>query len=309
MPPKRLFLRVAQPVVTVFHPTMISRDFFPLGLSLALALWFAPAASAQDIPDYLLEDEHVREEFGVNDFTTPSIELIFADLRALRPLPYEALRRELPEGTTMDRISLALTAGTLIADGFHAVEGEQLLDLEPVGRSLLKHAKALGSGVQVSANLKSLIEKAADNDWESLRKELSKTQRDVEKEMVLLRDVDVANLLSLGGWLRAFEIGCAASLEPYDVNKAKLLGRPEVLDYFVVTADTLKARMPENQTLLQINEGLAAMRKLIELPEDRVLTEAEIVEMGTMTGSIIEVATGRAKPIPDDEIEGENGDQ
>ncbi len=282
------------------------RHFLFFGLSLTLAASVSSKLTAQDIPDYLLEDEHVREEFGVNDFTTPSIELIFADLRALRPLPYEALRRELPEETTMDRISLALTAGTLIADGFHAVEGEQLLDLEPVGRSLLDHAKALGSGAQVSSNLKSLIEKAADNDWESLRSELSKTQRDVEKEMVLLRDVDVANLLSLGGWLRAFEIGCAASLEPYDVNKAKLLGRPEVLDYFVVTVDTLKSRMPENATIAQLNEGLAAMRKLIELPEDRVLTEAEIVEMGTLTGGLIESATGRTKP--DDEGAAENAE-
>ncbi|MFV1994156.1 MAG: hypothetical protein ACC661_01870, partial [Verrucomicrobiales bacterium] len=41
-------------------------------------LAFAPAATAQGetlprIPDDLLQDDHIREEFGVNQFTTPSI--------------------------------------------------------------------------------------------------------------------------------------------------------------------------------------------------------------------------------------------
>ena len=99
---------------------------------------------APTIPDELLEDEHLREEMGVNQFTTPSIRRIFEDLRALRPLPYEELKRPLPGQTPVDRTRLALTVGVLMADGFFAVEAEQFFDLEPVGRALLTHAKALG---------------------------------------------------------------------------------------------------------------------------------------------------------------------
>ena len=41
----------------------------------------APAApSLPEVPDDLLEDEHLREEYGVNPFTTPSIRKIFAQL-------------------------------------------------------------------------------------------------------------------------------------------------------------------------------------------------------------------------------------
>jgi hypothetical protein len=40
-----------------------------------------PSPSAQatkpPIPEDVLSDEHVREEFGVNDFTTPSIRKLF----------------------------------------------------------------------------------------------------------------------------------------------------------------------------------------------------------------------------------------
>ena len=57
-------------------------------LGLPVTEWSCHA-QAQEIPDELLEDEHVREEFGVNKFTTPSIKKIFEDLQKLRPLPYD----------------------------------------------------------------------------------------------------------------------------------------------------------------------------------------------------------------------------
>jgi len=170
------------------------------------------ALRAQEIPEELLEDEHLREEMGVNDFTAPSIRKIFDDLKRMRPLPYDELKRALPEQTPQDRTRLALTVGLLLADGFFAVEAEQFFDLEPIGRVLLKHAKVLGSGSRISSHMKSVLEKGAKGEWEALKEELVRTQKDVEKEMVLIRDVDAANLISLAGWLRAFEIGCAASL-------------------------------------------------------------------------------------------------
>jgi hypothetical protein len=97
----------------------------PVLLILLLAL--LPAGSslvplrAQEIPEELLEDEHLREEMGVNEFTAPSIRKIFDDLKRMRPLPYDELKRPLPEQTPQDRTKLALTVGLLLADGFFAV--------------------------------------------------------------------------------------------------------------------------------------------------------------------------------------------
>ena len=187
----------------------------------------------QEIPEELLEDDHVREEFGVNQFTAPSIRKIFEDLQTLRPLPYDELKRQWPGEVPQDRAELALSVGCLLADGFFAVESEQVYDLEPVGRTLLTHARGLGSGSRISSHMNSLLQKAAGSDWEELKIELARTQKDVEKEMVMIRDVDSANLISLAGWLRAFEIGCTASLNPYSPEKASILARPEVVEYFI----------------------------------------------------------------------------
>ena len=48
-------------------------------------------------PEDLLDDEHVREELAVNDFTAPSISKVFDSLQALAPLPTDGIERKIPE--------------------------------------------------------------------------------------------------------------------------------------------------------------------------------------------------------------------
>ena len=269
------------------------RVIFPL-LIAAATLLPLPQNSffAQEIPDDLLEDEHVREEFGVNKFTAPSIRKIFEDLQTLRPLPYEELQRTVPEKTPADRTKLALTVGLLLADGFFAVEAEQFFDLEPVGRSLWDHAKVLGAGTKISRHTKSILEHGALNDWEGLKKELAHTQNDVEKEMVLIRDVDAANLISLGGWLRAFEIGCAASMNPYDPKKAQVLVRPDIIEYFALNLETLEPRIKDNKVVGQISQGLDELQKLIDVPAQETLSEEKVKQARILIEGLVDMAYG-----------------
>ena len=271
------------------------RCLFPL-LSLSLFLVFPTraqeAVESPQIPEELLEDEHLREEMGVNDFTAPSIRKIFDDLKKLRPLPYDELKRPLPEQSPQDRTKLALIMGVLLADGFFAVEAEQFFDLEPIGRSLLNHGKILGSGTRISSHMKSMLEKGAVGQWDALKEELFQTQKDVEKEMVLIRDVDAANLISLGGWLRALEIGCAASLNPYDPAKAALLTKPEIVEYFVLNLDTLEPRIQKNQLVGRIRTRLLEMQKTVDLPEGQILSEEEVSQLNTMVEELVDQITG-----------------
>jgi hypothetical protein len=260
-----------------------------------------PAVDEKDelpeIPEELLEDEHLREELGVNQFTTPSIRKIFDDLRKLRPLPYEELKRPLPEKTPQDRSKLALTVGLLLADGFFAVEAEQFFDLEPVGRTLLNHAKVLGSGTRISSHMKSMLEKGARNSWEELKDELARTQKDVEKEMVLIRDVDAANLISLGGWLRALEIGCAASLKPYDPAKAAMLARPEVVEYFVLNLETLEPRIQEGDLVSTIRARLLEIQEKVGRPEGEILDEDSVRELHDTVENLVTLIHGSERII------------
>lgn len=264
----------------------------PLTIFTLTAMVCCSAGRAQEIPDDLLEDEHVREEFGVNKFTTPSIRKIFDDLKSLRPLPYEEMKRTMPEKTPTDRTKLALTVGLLLADGFFAVEAEQFYDMEPVGRSLLKHSKVLGAGTKISRHTKSLLEHGATNDWDGLKNELYQTQKDVEKEMVLIRDVDAANLISLGGWLRAFEISCAASLNPYDPKKAALLVRPDIVEYFSLNLETLDPRMKKNKFVTEVGSSLKQIQEIVTLPEKEILKEEDVKRLRVLVERLVDIAYG-----------------
>lgn len=272
-----------------------------LSILILILVGFAPVwsltAQQPEIPDDLLEDEHFREEFGVNQFTTPSIRKIFDDLHALRPLPYDELKRPVPEKTPRSRPKLALTVGLLLADGFFAVEAEQFFDLEPVGRALLKNAKGLGTSTRISSHMKSMLEKGALSDWDELKEELARTQKDVEKEMVMIRDVDAANLISLAGWLRAFEIGCASSLNPYDPAKAAILSRPDIVEYFVLNMETLAPPVKEDKTVSAIVERLKVIQEKVDIPEQEILSEAEVIELRAMVEKLVDRIAGSERLI------------
>src|SRR6186713_1007993 len=132
------------------------------------------------VPEDLQGNEHVREEFGVNEFTTPSIRKIFDALDALGTLPYDQLKRPINDKAPSDRVLIALGLGTLIGDGFLVVQCEKIEEMENVGHALLKYAKALGAGVRINKHSQSLLENSLKGDWDKLRAELASTQADVE---------------------------------------------------------------------------------------------------------------------------------
>ena len=106
-----------------------------LAAVFALVLPFAVEAQGPRTPAEAASIEHMREELGINEFTAPSIELLFRELDDLRPIPFEKVWRDLPDTQPQSRAQLALTAGSVIADGFLAVAAEKRSRIEPVGRT------------------------------------------------------------------------------------------------------------------------------------------------------------------------------
>lgn len=238
---------------------------------------------AQDDQNYdtaeLLKEDHFREEFGINDFTTPSIKRIFDDLGELGPIPYSALKRDIGDKVSRDRVEVALHLGTLIADGFLIVQTERLADMEPVGKAMLRHAEALGTGRHIKSHSRSLLEHSALRETDKLKKELESTQRDVEKEMVDLRDVDIAHLISLGGWLRAFEIGCATIEKNFDNKKVRSIARSDITEYYQAQLATLDPVIKERALIKKLSEGLIQLHAMIDMPEGKAFTEADLATM------------------------------
>jgi len=266
-------------------------------LSFASAQAPAPAPEVRKavIPDDLLGDEHLREEFGVNGVTTPSIEALFELLDTLGTLHYDKLKREISDKTPGDRVAVSLNLGALIADGFLIVQCEKVEEMTDIGRALLKHAKVLGAGTRMNRHSQSLLEHSLKGDWKTLRKELAKTQFDVEAEMVQLRDVDIAHLVSLGGWLRAFEIATKAVDANYNPEKTRNLARKDIVEYYLASLDGLSDAAREIPTMKKIIQGLQELMPLVEGEEGRVLSPEEVKALKAKAEQLTSIATDAKK--------------
>jgi hypothetical protein len=228
------------------------------------------------VPEDLLDDEHVQEEFGVSELTTPSIKKIFEDLESLGTLPYDTLKRAVPKGMSSDRTVIALNLGVLIGDGFLSVQSEKVSDLEDIGRAILKHAKVLGAGSKVAERTKGILENSALGDWKELKQELASTQREVKHEMVLLRDLDMVHLISLGGWLRGLQIASTTSLQPFSADKARVLARHDITEYFAFVLENLSQPVQQLAHMVALRKGLADIDQIVNLPEGKPLSKDEV---------------------------------
>ena len=208
----------------------------------------------------LIDIDQVREELGVNEFTAPSIEQVLAELMDLRPIPIEKVWSDLPIGTPQNRARLALASGRVIADGLLAVIAEKPSRVEPCARALLRFAKGLGVADHVTKHSKSIIEKAAKENWLDVRRELVKAQADVESGMLALRDEEIAHLVSLGGWLRGLEIVSILIADDFSAPRAARLVQPEALDYFIDRITTLNPNLKAKALFQKIEEALKGIR-------------------------------------------------
>ncbi|NCF85606.1 MAG: hypothetical protein GWQ08_08740 [Verrucomicrobiaceae bacterium] len=230
-------------------------------MAFFVGVGFSWAQERAPIPEDLLFDEHVREEFGVNEITAPSIERIFKDLESLGDLPYDELSRILPENAPKQRSIAALSLGMIIADGLLTVQCEQRGALKPIGETLTAHAEALGADKRMNRHTKSLVEHSLSGEWVELKKELASTQGDVQAELILLRDVRIAHLISLGGWLRASQIACVALNRNFDAEKAARNIRIDVIDYFISELEYFEPDLLSKGKLADLQKDLKNLRK------------------------------------------------
>ena len=273
-----------------------------LGVSAALLLPAAAATVAAavakvesqgQIPKDLLDDAHVREELAVNEFTAPSISKLFDTLQFLMPLPIAEVVRKMPARMSQDRADLAIELGFLIADGFLVVQAEQLDQVEDLAKDLTRYGKALGAGDRVNRHAASLLESAKSKNVVQLKKELTSTQRDVEEELVSLRDADLAHLISLGGWIRALEVSTVAVDKQFSVERARKVMREDIADYYTESVAGLEPRISERPNYLALRDILAGLRTEMVLENGKEPTPLLMAEIRKQAAKLAELALQR----------------
>ena len=238
-------------------------------------------------------DEFAREELGVNELTTPSIQRLFTELEAFKPVPVSLIADTDFDRIYNNRFQTSLNFGALICDGFFAVVAEQKPLIQNVGRSLLRQAKSLAVGQRLSTHANSLLELGQRGDWAELKLELIKTQADVEQAMIELRDEEMAHMVSLGGWLRGFEIGTVVTAGNYSPQRAGALMNPEVMDYFLDRLQTLNPKIKKTELVTAITSRLQTIRAIAGEAVDRVPSKSEVERMRDLAVEINKIMSAK----------------
>jgi len=255
----------------------------------------AKPETIKGIPADLVDDPRLREELAVNEFTAPSISKVFDTLQFLMPLPVVETERKMPVRMPMDRADLAIELGFLIADGFLVVQAEQLEKVEGMAKDLTRYGKALGAGDRVNRHAAGLLESAKKKDVKQLKKELSATQRDVEVELVTLRDADLAHLISLGGWIRALEVSTVAVDKQFSEERARKVMREDIADYYTESVAGLEPRISERPNYIAMRDLLAGLREEMVLKDGEEPTKETMKELRQQAAKLVELALQRKK--------------
>jgi hypothetical protein len=123
-----------------------------------------------------------------------------------------------------------------------------------------------------------------------LKKDLAATQRDVEAELVTLRDADLAHLISLGGWIRAFEVSSVAVDKQFSIERARKVMREDIADYYSESVAGLDPRISGRPNYQAMRDLLAGLRTEMVLKDDDEPTPGMMKELRQQAAKLVELA-------------------
>src|SRR5436189_3508369 len=221
----------------------------------------------------------------VEDVVVPLPNELFGALNKLGAVNWKEHVRSDEEPNFTEGPRIALLLGTVIADGFIAVQAEDADAVKDIGQRVLALAKGIGVGNSITPHAKAIIEADDKRNWENVRRELDRTQNSVQQAMNEVHDEKLSQLVSLGGWLRGTEVLTSVVTKHFSADGAELLHQPDLLSYF----QTRLQAMPEfNLPIIhEIQEALVDVKPLIDVGNARISPASvkKISEITTRLGN------------------------
>jgi len=252
------------------EPVVSARKFF-IFIQAALAMSaLAQTPSEQNSP---LPSQAKQ----VHGLAVPVPKEIFRSLDQFRDANWRAVQR--PEVARWkshgDQAQIATLLGVVIAEGFIAMEAKDSAEVKDIGNSVLSLARGLGIRERALRRSNSIMELADKNEWSEARTEWDGVLSDLETGMIELKSAQLAQLVSLGGWLRGTEALSALILQKYSPERANLIRQPELIDYLEQQLRSISSDIQARPIVVKMLDGLHTIRSLVgsenrPLPEDTI---------------------------------------
>jgi hypothetical protein len=191
-----------------------------------------------------------------------------------------------------DQVQIALLLGTVVAEGFIAMEAEDSAEVKKVGTKVLALARALGVEHSVLRRSGSIVDYADKGEWAAARKEWDGALSDLEEQMIAIDSQPLLQLVSLGGWLRGTEALCGLVGQDYSAAHSKMIRQPAMLDYLEKQLVGMRGKMRNHSVVVKMLEGLRKIRSLIE-EESGDLSKQTVRDVGKTCSELVTVFSHR----------------
>ena len=255
-----------------------------------ISLVAASSALAADEPPQKIDVKALPAQATlVDNVVVPVPSEVFGVLDKLGKPHWEQVLRNTKEQARVigEPPQIALQFGTVIAEGFIAVEAENPEEVKKIGGSVSKLAKALGVEKHVEKHANAIIKSAEQKDWPNVRHELDLTLRDVKQAMQDINSDALSQLVSLGGWLRGTEALTVVVGKAFTKDGAELLHQPLLLDYFEKRLANMPLKIKKDPLIGAVQKGVLEIRPLVGLDDGTQISEKSLKEVGEVTGRLV----------------------
>jgi hypothetical protein len=188
----------------------------------------------------------------------------------------------------------ALRLGTVIAEGFIAVEAKDPEEVKKIGSNVQKLAKALNVEKQVEKHANAIIAGANKNDWSSVRQELDSTMREVREAMTELKSEPLSQLISIGGWLRGTEALANVVSSSFSKDGAELLHQPVLLDYFERKLSAMPPKYKSLPLVTDVQKGILDIRPLLGKENGDRISPKSVEEVESVAGRLTKAINSKS---------------
>jgi hypothetical protein len=242
--------------------------FFILAVAGVPAFAQTPAIQNSQLPSQATQ---------VHGIAVPVPKEIFRSLDQFRDANWRAVKRaEVARWKSHgDQAQIATLLGVVIAEGFIAMEAEDSIEVKDLGRTVLVLARGLGVEKRAVRRSRSIMEFADKNEWMAARQEWDGVLSDIESGMIELKSTHLAQLVSVGGWLRGTEALSALVLQKYSSERSALIRQPVLIDYLEKQLLAMRSDSQASPIVEKLLDGIQRIRALVQadngpLPEEGV---------------------------------------
>ena len=260
-----------------------------LKLCLLLQAVLAVPALAQTSPEQNSPLPSLAKQ--VEGVVVPVPKEIFRSLDEFRGANWRAVQRqEVARWKSHgDQSQIAILLGVEIAEGFIAMEAEDSTEVKDLGNTVLKLARGLGVEKGALRRSRSIMENADKSEWAAARYEWDGVFSDLQSGMIEIKSKELAQLVSLGGWLRGTEALSSLVLQNYSPNRAELIRQPVLLDHLEKELLELNGKLNKRPIVTKMVEGIRRIRSLIQ-NESGPPTEKTVREIGGICKELVRLS-------------------